>query len=445
MRRPVTGEVHVHYGQIYVESDPDNPTTDLSEAFAGQSGGLCGAAVPGALWMTTGLHTGDVGFCVEVHDEAPALDPAWEDVVEVSFRPLSEGSCLIQWGGGAAWHLGLAVTDYRVRYCARGMDEGQKQDTRVEGVPQKDSYLLQFWPAPPAQDRVVRQTAEAAAYWHRYARELPSPPTPEERAEAERSAREAEERAAEERRSHHEQWIWGGRLPSERLRGLRCDVRGLLAFDSDLVHTLDAASPGVQRAVALLAARRACEAAGLADVPWVADALTAVAGGRPLPSPFDDAALMWETLRSDPRVPRHRSVLRAVPPERAPYRPPARPAAPGATWVPVVEPEAPGPRRPGLGRHLGTMTLMASPGEGPRHAEAVLHGAGAVPDSATTPRDPQRISPPHFAPPAVLAAAGADPLKAALDAVWHAVATYGEHYPSLLEEIRSACAAKAGE
>ncbi|MFJ3235961.1 hypothetical protein [Streptomyces sp. NPDC086787] len=197
MRRPVTGEVHVHYGQIYVESDPDSANPDLSDAFAGQSGGLCGASVPGALWLVTGLHTGDVGFVVEVHDEDPPLDPVWEDVVEVSFRPVSERTSLVQWAAEAAWDLDLPRTDYRVRYCAQGMDEGQKLDTRVSGEPQADSYLLQFWPAPPRADRVIRQTSQSAAYWHSYARELPPPPIPEQRAETGHVARQAEERAAE--------------------------------------------------------------------------------------------------------------------------------------------------------------------------------------------------------------------------------------------------------
>ncbi|WP_234328112.1 hypothetical protein [Streptomyces sp. NRRL S-37] len=50
-----------------------------------------------------------------------------------------------------------------------------------------------------------------------------------------------------------------------------------------------------------------------------------------------------------------------------------------------------------------------------------------------------RISQPHFALPAVLAAAGSDPLEAALDAVWHAVGTYGEHCAVLPAEVRSVC------
>ncbi|MGV9558753.1 hypothetical protein [Streptomyces sp. NPDC003522] len=456
MRRPVTGEVHVHYGQIHVESDPAGTTPGLPEAFAGQANGLCGAAVPGALWLSTGLHTGDVGFVVEVHDAPPPLDPAWEDVVEVSFRPVSQGTSLVQWAGEAAWDLDLPRTDYRVRYCARGTDRGRELDTRVDGEPRADSYLLQFWPAPPRPDRVIRQTSRHAAHRHRYARDLPPPPTPEQRAESERLARRARERAAEERRAHHERWQWGGRLPSRALRDAReSNVLGLLRFDSDLVHALDAADPGVQRAVALLAARRACEAAGLTDVPWVAEALTALAHKRPLPPPFDDRDLLSQTLRSDPRVP-DRSVLEATPPQRAPYRPPtladrplrqqqASPAKAGGKWVSATEPGQDAPSRPGLGRRLGTLAPAAPADRSATPTTGTGHDAAVVVHTFGTPREPSWISQPHFALPAVLAAAGPAPLKAALDAVWHALNTYGEHYPQLLEEVRSACADRTGE
>ncbi|CAM5227570.1 hypothetical protein SMICM304S_11163 [Streptomyces microflavus] len=214
---------------------------------------------------------------------------------------MSEGTSLVQWAGEAAWDLQLPVSDYRVRFSARGMDQGRDLDTRSAKEPRADSYLLQFWPAPPGPDQVIRQTSEIAAYWHEAARGLPSPPAPEQRAEAERLARQAKERDAEDRRLHYERWEWGGRLPNEALRGARAsNVLGLLTFDSDLVHTLGASAPGVQHTVALLSARRACEAAGLTDVPWVADALAALEAGRPLPPPFDDPARMSDALRSDP-------------------------------------------------------------------------------------------------------------------------------------------------
>lgn len=138
------------------------------------------------------------------------------------------------------------------------------------------------------------------------------------------------------------------------------------------------------------------EEAGLTDVLWVARALTALTEGCPLPPPFDDRARMWETLRADLPV-RGRPVLRAIPPERAPYCP----LDMGNDGVVVVQP-------------------------------------------SLTPCVPGEISPPHFALPAVLAAADTAPLRAALDAVWHALHTYGEHYPRLLREIWSACVERVG-
>ncbi len=60
LRKPVAGEIDVHYGQAYVESGPD-AAPDLHDCFAGQRSGLCGATVPGHLFLITGLHTGAVG------------------------------------------------------------------------------------------------------------------------------------------------------------------------------------------------------------------------------------------------------------------------------------------------------------------------------------------------------------------------------------------------
>ncbi|MGW0584601.1 hypothetical protein ACWD25_53915, partial [Streptomyces sp. NPDC002920] len=299
--------MRVHDRQIYVESDPDSARPDLAKAVAYQIGGLCGAAVPGVIVLSTGLYAGDVGFVVEVHDAAPVLDPVWDDVVEVSFLPGSERTSLVQGDGEAAWDLGLARTDYRVRYCARGMDEGRELSTRVAGESRADSYLLQFWPAPPRPDEVIRHTSRMAGQLHGYARATAR--TPEQLAEAERLTRQVFQRAAEERaeqaaegrRLHHEEWEWGGRLPSERLRGAReSNVLGLLRFDSDLVHALDVAGPEVQRAVALLAARRACEAAGLTDVPWAAQALSAGGAGGPQPRPGGPPARVGGGRRGAP-------------------------------------------------------------------------------------------------------------------------------------------------
>ncbi|MFE4258200.1 hypothetical protein [Streptomyces sp. NPDC056883] len=217
---------------------------------------------------------------------------------------------------------------------------------------------------------------------------------------------------------HYERWRWGGRLPSESLRRAReSNVLGLLDFDSNLVHDLGAADPAVLRAVAVLAAQRACEVAGLADVPWVAGALAALTQGHPLPPPFDDAARMREALESTPLEPGP-DVLGAVPPQRGRYFPPL---PEGLVWVKTAE-ESDGETSYRPDRLPGSEAPMV-------YTELVF--------PAFTPQVRGPISQPHSALPAVRAAAEPDPLKAALDAVWDALGTYGEHYPKLLDEIRS--------
>ncbi|SEF04783.1 hypothetical protein SAMN05216489_09959 [Streptomyces sp. 3213] len=169
MKVLVSDEVHVDSGQVFVKSGGDD--CDLYDAFAGQEGvGLCGAAMGGMLFLLTGLRFGGVRFTVELHDNRPALDETWEEIVEVPFRPVSEETELRQWNGGASWDLGLEQRDYRARYCAVGMDAGNSKNVREEDEPQTDDqYLLQFWPAPPEPARVFKQTSRQAANWHAFA------------------------------------------------------------------------------------------------------------------------------------------------------------------------------------------------------------------------------------------------------------------------------------
>ncbi|WP_228684703.1 hypothetical protein [Amycolatopsis thermoflava] len=212
------GELHVHYGQFYVESRTGEFFDGLTDARGGQSNGLCGAAVPGLLFLTTGLHTGNVGLTVEVLDGPAPVGEDWEEVVEVSFRPQTAAVRLVQWAGEASWPLDLEPVDYRVRYCASGMDRARAKDTRLSGEPPLDRYLLQLWPTPPADDAVVRETSATAAYWHEHARTLPPPPTPEQRAEARRRERLERDRAHREAARAAEARRWGGRPPGERLK-----------------------------------------------------------------------------------------------------------------------------------------------------------------------------------------------------------------------------------
>lgn len=56
--------------------------------------------------------------------------------------------------------MSLAAGSYRVRYSASGMDEARPGITD-----DADTYLVQLWPAAAAQDRVVKETSQSAAYW----------------------------------------------------------------------------------------------------------------------------------------------------------------------------------------------------------------------------------------------------------------------------------------
>lgn len=311
------GEVHTDYNQIYVVSGPDSDGASET-AFNGQVNGLCGAASPGFLYLSTGLHAGHVGFIVELHEEAPPVDDFWEDVVEVTFRPGSETLHVVQLFGEAACSLALPQVDLRVRYCASGMDAAAPLHFVPDDEPTVDRYLLQFWPAPPSADRVVKQTSAAAARRHDWVRTLPPPPTPEEQAEAERrmaeAEREAELEAQERWKRTQDELFWGGVRPSERLRTLQANVIGLAQLDRPLLDTLAEAGPDLQRSVARWATRRAWDAAGLSSLKWAAPALAALEHGEKLPAPFDDHMKVWRMLMGEDGAVQNVHVPTAGPP-----------------------------------------------------------------------------------------------------------------------------------
>jgi len=189
--------------------------------------------------------------------------------------------------------------------------------------------------------------------------DLPLPPTPEEKADAEQQTRLEEERerlAAELR-------YWGGRLPGERVRAAGGNALAMARLDVGLADAIAAVSPGIQRSIACWAARRAYQVAGISELNWAAPALRALDLGRDLPPPFTDKAQLWRTLFDDPRAPH--------------------------------------------------TTVVSLDGRIPNMRQAAM------------------------ALPALLVAAGPDPLDAALQALYCAAVTFGrDHYPALLEEVR---------
>lgn len=156
--------IHVHYGFIYLAGEDEEIGELLMEERLGQRNGLCGAQVPGRISMLTGLHTGSVPLRIECHSDEPPLDDEWEDVVEVSFAVDDPYLTLSSFDDHVPLNL-PGDGSYRVRYSATGMDAGRSLDTALD-EPAPDRYLLQLWPASMAPDAIVRQTSQAATYWH---------------------------------------------------------------------------------------------------------------------------------------------------------------------------------------------------------------------------------------------------------------------------------------
>ncbi len=139
----------------------------MGACFRGQANGLLGAAEAGVLFVVTGLHTGHVNFRVDAEAAEPPFDIEWEECVEVSFSPGPKPR-LVDWNGAAYCDIPVRGSQ-RVRFYADGMDRGRAKDTAVGDDLAVDRYKLVFWPAPRAEDKVVRQTSSTAVYWHQSA------------------------------------------------------------------------------------------------------------------------------------------------------------------------------------------------------------------------------------------------------------------------------------
>lgn len=156
-----SGGVQIDYQQFYIA--PPGVFLDMTDAFRGQVNGICGAAQPGCLWLTTGLHVGMVHLNVTLHDSEPSLDDVWEEVVECSFESLSSRLLLQEWGSEDGKDLRVPRGAYRVRYCAQAMLGDWQME---EGNPMTQRYSLQFWQAPAGPDAIIKATGECARQWH---------------------------------------------------------------------------------------------------------------------------------------------------------------------------------------------------------------------------------------------------------------------------------------
>lgn len=172
------GELRVQYGFGSL-SPRDDEMPDMDEARSGQSNGLLGSGVPGALFLTFGLHTGPEPFRIEWTEYEPPSDDVWEEVVEASVHFSTTELLLAAFDEYVNVDLPV-IGPHRARFCALGMDAANELDSRGDDEKAPDRYLLQLWPSPAVPDAVIRQTSARAAYWNRAARGEHHPLTPEQ-------------------------------------------------------------------------------------------------------------------------------------------------------------------------------------------------------------------------------------------------------------------------
>jgi hypothetical protein len=140
---------------------------DVDAAFVGQSNGLLGAAVRGELALDVALRSGYFGMRVETLEAAPPVGAEWEDVVEASFTPRDPYIVFLNYDTDALLEMALEPQPYRVRLCARNMDEAARQQLVIdEDEPLIDHYCVSFWPSPVAPDEVLRRGSQVAADKH---------------------------------------------------------------------------------------------------------------------------------------------------------------------------------------------------------------------------------------------------------------------------------------
>jgi hypothetical protein len=255
------GEVPACYWTFYLFSGDVDAGLDPELAFAGQRNGLCGAGAVGALTLRTGVHSGCVSLVVEQLAGPPPLDHRWDEIVEVPFEPAGVTGEIFDWDGDVHAQFDLEPGPHRVRYCATGMNAAFAADTRLDGDPELDRFPLQFWPAPPRPDQILKQTSTSAASWHADTARLPSHEEIVRRraAQAEEEQRRQQAQKDALRRCHeqwHEQHLWGGPRPAPPLGDLAI-AAGVARLDRRLAEALARCAPTQLRAMMLWTVRRA--------------------------------------------------------------------------------------------------------------------------------------------------------------------------------------------
>ncbi|MFI6588337.1 hypothetical protein [Embleya sp. NPDC050493] len=168
------GTVFTEYGTFYLVPGFELPQGDWPKSL---TTGLVSARGD-EVRIRTGTRTGEVPLATETYDREPPLEPGWKDIAEVSVA-VPSGALRVLESRHPFLFDDLATFgpgDYRVRVYANN-----RGDERA-GRGSRDSYLLQLWPAPWAEEKLVRLCEDSRHKLESARRHaddpLPDPPRP---------------------------------------------------------------------------------------------------------------------------------------------------------------------------------------------------------------------------------------------------------------------------
>lgn len=159
-----SGLFPVCYRQFYLFFNNRDWDGDLVSCFVGQVNGLCGASNSSSIFLTTGLHTGNITLTINLYDAEPEIDFSKDEIVEASFSLENEGIWLEAWAGEFQQKFNLSIGDYRIRYSAKDFGLAEDQGCYDEG--DIEFYNIDIWPSKIQKDKIIKVTSERAAYWH---------------------------------------------------------------------------------------------------------------------------------------------------------------------------------------------------------------------------------------------------------------------------------------
>lgn len=159
--------VHVAEGVVVADYSQVELHVDAPGGFpAGPGTGLTMDPDDTCTPLTVARHDGHVPVRLEVHDQEPALDPAWDAVAEMPLRGGGQVRVTGWAGTGTVEGPVLPAVDLRARYAVRDGQQGSEQFRRPpwDAAP-VERYVVQLWPAPPAPARVVAASTPWSQYW----------------------------------------------------------------------------------------------------------------------------------------------------------------------------------------------------------------------------------------------------------------------------------------